>query len=240
MAFKHILFSKNFRQRDAALQRALEKIRNGNIDAQVLSLLNSRVCAAHNDEKMLVLTATRALADQLNNRHLAGIAGEAVVYKASFWHKNSNFDYSIYRAPQQLILKIGARVMLVANNLPYWANGMLGTVLQLEQEAITLQLDGHDDAIIIKRKVWDDTRYDDEGNKQLLLGEYTQFPLMLGKAVTIHKAQGISVDALYLDMRASLFAAGQLYVALSRCRTLAGLQLSRALTRADFLSPCQR
>ena len=140
-------------------------------------------------------------------------------------------------APMKLILKVGAQVMFTRNDVNHrWVNGTLGTVVELDDKEIKVKIGEaiHDVGCV----VWESYEYEfDKENKTLkkeTSGSFTQYPLKLAWAITIHKSQGLTFDKMILDLSRGTFAAGQLYVALSRVRTLDGLYLTRPVKYSDF------
>ncbi len=235
--FRIIQFNTIHRQNDAEFIHILNAIRSGACGEQELQTLNARlVPRATPAPSTLVLTATNALAENINNTKLRDIAGNKIVYegelKGEFGMKDARLP-----APEQLALKVGAQVMFVKNDSEgRWVNGTIGMVETLEDDLITVSVRGivHD----VEREKWKNIGYEfSEEQEKIIekpLGTYTQFPLMLAWAITIHKSQGKTLERVIIDLGSGAFAAGQLYVALSRCKTLAGIALKQAVTQADI------
>ena len=137
----------------------------------------------------------------------------------------------------RLELKVGAKVIFLKNHKPDWINGDLGTVVALEADSIRVRKDITDNVVVLGRKTWERYKYTyDYQTRRVeadVVGCFEQFPLGLGWAVTIHKSQGLSLDALTLDLGGGAFAEGQTYVALSRSRTLDGITLTRGISMTD-------
>ena len=120
-----------------------------------------------------------------------------------------------------------------------WINGTIGKVVQLSEDSISVELAGSGKLVDVERVKWPDYRYswNDATNEieRREIGSYTQFPLVLGWAITIHKSQGRTIERVHLDLGGGAFETGQTYVALSRCRAFEGLTLSRPLTSTDIM-----
>jgi YD repeat-containing protein len=137
-----------------------------------------------------------------------------------------------------LTLKVGARVMTVRNDAARrWVNGSVGTVSRLERDTVWVRLDAGDE-VEIEPTTWERVRYEwNEAARRVettIVGAYTQLPLVHAWALTVHKAQGLTLEDVRVDFDSGAFAAGQAYVALSRARTLEGLSLQRALRMSDI------
>jgi ATP-dependent DNA helicase PIF1 len=141
-------------------------------------------------------------------------------------------------APESLVLKVGARVMAVKNDrAKRWVNGSLGTVTRFIDDRVWVQLDRDGAEVEIDRVAWENIRFvwDDEEQRIIskMIGSYTQIPLIPAWAITIHKAQGLTLDDVQIDLGSGAFAPGQTYVALSRARSFEGLSLVRPIRPAD-------
>lgn len=235
--FEAVEFSTIHRQNDPNFIYVLNAIRAGDCNEAQLQIINGRanpkVVPASGT---LVLTTTNALAEDINNTRLALLSGKAHQYegvlKGEFGMKGSRLP-----APQQLALKPGAQVMFVKNDSDRrWVNGTIGIVEKLDDDIITVQTEAG--TWEVEREKWKTIGYEfDEEQDKILektLGSYTQFPLILAWAITIHKSQGKTFDRAIIDLGAGAFAAGQLYVALSRCKTLSGIALKQPITQDDI------
>jgi len=227
MKLVSIEFQKIYRQSDSTFVGILERVRNKQTTSTDLEILNSRVCNPENDKMIITLTSHNSTAKSLNDAALEKIKQSPFSYQATitgaFDEKNSPTD-------KELILKVGAQVMFTRNDpAGRWVNGTLGEISELTDESVNVRL--QDDSIMsISPVTWENMKY--EYNKQTrkntkeVIGTFTQFPLKLAWAITIHKSQGLSFDHVRIDLSRGVFANGQTYVALSRARTLEGLYLS--------------
>jgi ATP-dependent DNA helicase PIF1 len=237
----HIAFvelEKIYRQSDEAFINLLNGIRNRTITDEQLSLLNKRVLsnAGTLPADCIYLTTTNAKADAINRENLAKLGGRKQDFQGA---KEGEFDGSYLPTEESLSLKKGARVMFV-NNDSYgrWVNGTLGTVVRIAKERVEVKLDDGGE-VEVEPVTWNlfHTYYD--GKTQSLakreLGRFTQIPLRLAWAVTIHKSQGKTFDSVVIDLDRGAFSHGQVYVALSRCRSLDGLFLKTPVEKKHLL-----
>jgi ATP-dependent DNA helicase PIF1 len=231
------------RQTDPLFIELLGQLRSvGDLDAAVTEL-NKRCYKPHraNAEPML-LTGTNAKANHYNLSGLDAIDDEPKIYTARITGKFSHKEDRL-PAPETLVLKLDARVMVLKNDPKNrWVNGSLGTVTELEHDRVQIRLDSDGSVVGIERQSWENIRYKwDQANKKVItevIGSFSQIPLNLSWAVTIHKAQGLSLDDVRIDLEGGAFASGQAYVAISRARSLDGLSLSRPLRSSDvFIDP---
>lgn len=216
---------------DPAFMDALNLLRSG--DPESLPLFNERVIFGGGPPEVLRLTATRARAAWINSQRLSEIAGPAKVYSADIMGTLREEELP---AERLLNLKVGARVMFTRNGTE-WVNGSLGEVTGLGEGTVQVRLD--DGATVEAEPVtWEKRSYRwDPSERRIgseIVGSATQIPLRLAYAVTIHKAQGLTFDKVHVDFDRRAFGHGHAYVALSRCRSLAGMTLERRLTEAEL------
>src|SRR5690606_701670 len=177
--------------------------------------------------RMLTFATRNDIVDNINRRHLAGLAGKEQTARAEINGDFGRGDAS-YPADAELKLKIGAQVMFLRNDVsmtgepPRWVNGTIGTVKRIIGGSVRVEVDGED--VDVEPAVWERFRYSyDPSSKKLsrdVIAEFMQFPLRLAWAVTIHKSQGKTYDRAIIDLGAGAFAPGQAYVARSRLTSL--------------------
>ena len=229
-----------YRQQDAAFVDLLNHVRDNNIDPATLQALNSRVSTQttkQSSSQAIVLTTHNRQADAINRRHMEALKGERRVFEAIL---KGNYPEKSLPCDQTLEIKVGERVMFVKNDSSgghRYYNGMLGTVPRFlydneEQKEYVEVINDDGDTIQVGRETWESLKYklNEKTNEieQEVEGTFSQYPLQAAWAVTIHKAQGLTFDRVAIDA-ADAFAFGQVYVALSRCRTLEGLTLTTPL-----------
>lgn len=227
-----------FRQKDEALIRVLNRVRDGDADEDDLAILNERVHPIRTlaeGEPYVILTPTNAAARRINLAYLAALTGTAHEFQAGL---TGDFNESAQPTDATLTLKTGAKVMLLRNDSDRrWVNGTIARVSRLEEDRVWVEVDGKEHEI--ERVAWENRRYayDKAAEKivETVAGTFRQFPLRLAWALTIHKSQGLSLDKVYIDLGRGTFAHGQAYVALSRCRTMEGLAFARPLRPSDIL-----
>lgn len=263
LPFDRVDLRKVYRQREQTFLSLLNAIRTGEAEPEDLERLNARTLAAapppdpfddtgpgEEELPVITLTSTNAAADRVNHRMLDGLPAHLALYKAQV---QGVFDPKAYPTDEPLALKVGAQVMLLKNHAQgWWVNGTLGTVAAMEADAIWVDIPtrggrgGNQDpmagplgALRVERATWESVRYAPDpatGRPEPKpVGRFTQFPLKLAWAMTIHKSQGKTFDRVVIDLGSGAFAHGQSYVALSRCRTLEGITLRRPLSERDLL-----
>lgn len=219
-----------YRQQDAAFVDLLNCVRDNRMDDATLQMLNSRVGEA--PRGAITLTTHNHQADAINRRHMQALNGECRFFDAIV---GGTFADSAMPADKRLEIKVGQRVMFIKNDTSgqhRYFNGKLATVTGFGDDTIEV-IDDDGDIIDTGRERWENYKYsiDPETNqiRQEVDGTFAQYPFRAAWAVTIHKAQGLTFDHVAIDA-ADAFAFGQVYVALSRCRTLEGLSLTSPLT----------
>ena len=232
-----------FRQTNSDFVEILNQVRNNALTPQSLQVLNTRYLPDFEPNKQsehyITLSTHNSKVDAINYREMEALSGKAYTYQAKI---QDTFPESMFPMDMALTLKVGARVMFIKNDSSQeklYYNGKLGVVTLLSKEAINVTCE--DGTVVnVHTETWENIRYtSDTGSDTIItevIGTFSHYPLRLAWAITIHKAQGLTFDRVVIDA-ADAFAAGQVYVALSRCRSLDGVVLhtpipSRALTNA--------
>ena len=225
-----------YRQHDEDFITLLNKVRNNQMDADCVHLLNGRFkpnFIAHDSEGYITLTTHNYQADQINESKLAAIEAKPLVFQAVV---HGTFPENTYPTKEELVLKIGAQVMFVKNDpSPEKAfyNGKIGRVAGYNDEDGTVAVQCGSEYITVPKLKWQNMEYainaENQDIEEKEIGSFTQIPLRLAWAVTIHKSQGLTFDKVIVDA-GQAFAHGQVYVALSRCTSLEGLVLKTRIT----------
>lgn len=221
-----------FRQSDQHFIDLLNKVRDNQLDETTLQELNQRYRPGFNpddEEGYIRLTTHNYQSQQINQFKLKELRHKALLFRAEV---EGEFPEYSYPTDFELELKVGAQVMFVKNDLSAekrYFNGKIGKITQMDDESIEVVCPGDDSPIDVARVAWQNTKYKlNETTQEIeeeVIGQFTQFPLKLAWAITIHKSQGLTFEKAIIDARTS-FAHGQVYVALSRCKSLEGLVLS--------------
>ena len=233
LALKHV-----FRQAEPRFLALLGALRTGRVppnDEAVLRGLVSTRSAVEASETHVVLTPNNANAYRINQARLEGLNTRSQTFEADV---QGQFDEKAYPTEADLELKEGARVMLIKNDPEgRWVNGTLATVAGFSGTRVIVEIDDH--VYEIEPTAWEKYRYElDPETKKVkreVVGTFKQMPLRLAYAVTIHKAQGLTLDKVFIDFDSGMFAHGQAYVAFSRARSLDGLSISRELRPRDLV-----
>lgn len=233
---------KIYRQTNEAFIGLLNRIRNNELRSTDYDLLNDKVCNAlpANHLDYVTLTTHNAIADNINYAELQKTKGASYSFEAIV---KGDFPEKMYPVDPTLTIKVGARLMFIKNDAQSkrWHNGKMATVLEiffdeeLDTNLIKVQPDEAIYPIILEKEVWSNTKYFYNENEDSIdeeeLGSFTQYPVRLAWAITIHKSQGLTFEKVIIDA-ARAFAAGQVYVALSRCVSLDGVILLSKITQA--------
>ena len=234
---------KIYRQSEQAFIDILNDIRNNCCTPDQLEVLNAYYrpdFVPPANDSYVTLTTHNHRADAINKRELDALSGKVATLKAKV---SKDFPESMYPAESELALKIGAQVMFIRNDSGEerrYYNGKIGYVKHIDSAGDSLIVEFKDgtDAVEVKREEWENIRYSyDKAQDKIqeeVLGTFAQFPLRLAWAITIHKSQGLTLDRVVLDLSRPTFAHGQLYVALSRVRSLDDLILTRPVKPAHI------
>ena len=240
MPLVHVELDHVYRQTDPAFVSVLNRLRVAEDTEVVVEELNDRCHRADDAERELTLACTNRVADQLNARAMASLETREYVLRGTI-EGRLKLDKDRLPSPLELRLKVGAQVMFTRNDEQQrWVNGSLGVVRDVTDDAVVVQLagDGRGGHEVLPVS-WETYEYALDAAEEHIVaykvGEYRQYPLMLAWAVTIHKSQGKTLDSIQVDFGSGAFAPGQAYVALSRCRSLEGIRLSRPLRVTDVM-----
>jgi tetratricopeptide (TPR) repeat protein len=239
-----IELQKVYRQTDKVFVNVLDHIRANTAGAADLQLLNTRYGTdiEQNEEDMYITLATRRdNVDHINDRKLTELPGDPMTFQGEI---TGDFPESSLPTSLELTLKPGAQIIFIKNDFERrWVNGTIGVISGFDEKEETLYVitdDGKE--CDVKRNSWRNIRYKYNEKKKEIeeeeLGTFTQYPIRLAWAITIHKSQGLTFSRVVIDFTGGVFAGGQAYVALSRCTALEGIQLKKPISRADiFVRP---
>ncbi|MEI7979522.1 MAG: helix-turn-helix domain-containing protein [Bacteroidota bacterium] len=234
----HIELSKIYRQKEEKFINLLNNIRHNNMDEYDFELLQERFDpdAARYQDGLITLTTHNRTADSINQQKLSELEQESIVFEGEI---NGDFNEKSLPAEKSLELKEGAQVMFIKNDIEKkYFNGKLAKIKSIAKDEIIVEFESGNQ-LKIEKEVWKNIRYNLNRDENVIeeeeIGSFKQFPIRLAWAITIHKSQGLTFDRLAIDAGAS-FAAGQVYVALSRCRTFDGLTLLSRIYQNSILS----
>ena len=239
-----IELKKVYRQTDEHFIHLLDKIRKSETTVSDLYTLNQRVGRDIDTSGMSITLSTRRdTVDYINQQKLEELPDETVMFEGVV---TGEFPENSLPTPKELELKCGAQILFIRNDKEHrWVNGTLGIIIGFDinegRETIYVHTDDEED-VIVEREVWSNVKYTfNEQEKKIEeheIGTYTQFPLRLAWAITVHKSQGLTFKHVKIDFTGGAFAGGQTYVALSRCTSLEGISLKEPLRRSDiFVRP---
>lgn len=224
-----------FRQKDEDFKCILNKIRTGQVDDEVLAKLNARKISIEGRSGIVTLATTNLTVSNLNQTKLDILDDKQYTYKATV---AGDFDKSSFLTEEILTLKVGAQIMMLKNDPERrWANGTIGRIFSLGKDEVRVFIDGQ--SYLVKPETWSKIKYslNETTNKieEEVISSFTQYPLRLAWAITIHKSQGQTYEKVCINLGRGAFAHGQTYVALSRATSLEGLYLSRPIRASDII-----
>jgi hypothetical protein len=241
--YKTLELKKVYRQSDSLFLSLLNKIRTNTADKHVLAALNERFIPDFDAKEGYIRLMTHNKQAQLfNENKLHEIKKESYTYHCTI---RETFPEYMFPADEQLILKEGAQIMFLRNDTSpekKFYNGKLGRIIELDEDYICVQCEDDKKTFVLEQEEWLNTKYvlDKENNEIIehIEGSFKQYPIRLAWAITIHKSQGLTFEHAIIDAAAA-FAHGQVYVALSRCKTLEGLVLTSKLNHKAIISDYQ-
>lgn len=240
-----VILEKVYRQNSVHFSTMLNCLRRGDRIPEIVSFMNTHCFQNGAALDALTITSTNALAERVNKKRFDQIPGVPVTYKAT-----KTGDFSQTPVPEELHLKEGAQVMITVNDPkgfeePEYVNGSRGVVVELQKDVVKVRLDSGQ-VVDVVPYIWENVEYNPvkvrqtngttiEELEKIIIGEYRAMPIRLGWAVTIHKAQGLTLPELNIDFGNGAFAPGMAYVALSRATTAKGLRLLRRIREKDII-----
>lgn len=227
--------NQNFRQTDEKFRSILNAIRTGFVDDEIISFLNERASISIPSSGVLTLATINSTVFDINHRQLENLTYESYEFQASI---DGKLEETAFPTEKTLKLKKGAQIMMLKNDSKKrWVNGTLGTIESIGKNDIKVNIDGKVHAVA--PETWNKIRYyfnaDKRRVEEEVISSFTQYPLRLAWAITIHKSQGQTYDSVAIDLGWGSFAHGQTYVALSRCKSLETLYLKRPITHKDII-----
>lgn len=237
-SFDYIELQKIFRQKDEHFKNILNSIREDRITAAELDIINQRFDSSQRftgGDVSLTLSTTNEIANDINQKRMSRLTTISHCYTATI---TGRFDKSSYPTEPNLVLKKGAQIMMLKNDSQKrWVNGTLGIIKNLAENDVEVEIEGT--TYVIEKVTWEVVEYqynkDTKGIDAVVTGAFTQYPLKLAWAITIHKSQGQTLDNVIIDLGTGAFAHGQTYVALSRCKSIENITLKSKIRQSDII-----
>lgn len=232
--FKIYELSQIFRQKDPVFKNILNAVRDGSFVDEQIEQLNVRHGATVPAEGTITLATTNNLVTQINQRRLDALPGKMYQYKAII---TGEMKRGTFPTEEILQLKVGAQIVLLKNDKDgRWVNGSVGKIESLEK-GVEVNIGGI--SYMLEKETWEEVAYEYDPAahkvKAEVVSSFTQYPIRLAWALTIHKSQGQTYESVSIDLTTAAFAHGQMYVALSRCTSLEGLYLKMPVQRRDII-----
>ena len=234
--FKTLELYSIYRQKDDHFIHLLNSVRDGSIThSQIDNINDSLIDHIEMDEGKIILTTTNARASSINQKYLSQLNEEEFSYRGQ---ATGQFYKELFPTDEILKLKKGAQVIMIKNDPEKrWVNGSIGIIDDIAQKKIKVKIDNK--IFEVKKEKWDRIQYtyddDQQEVQEEITGSFKQYPMRLAWAITIHKSQGQTFEKVIIDMSQGSFAPGQLYVALSRCISLEGIELLRPIKKSDII-----
>lgn len=241
-----IELQKVYRQNDPTFISILDRIRTNQINNKDLARINEQVCPKEKEEPVekekdkdlsVTLSSRRDTVDWINSQQLDLLPNDKVTF---FGNITGEFPESSLPTSMELVVKVGAQIMFIKNDIEkQWVNGTLGTVSGIDEEDGLLYIHTEENEDLqVERETWENIRYRFNEEEQKIeeeqIGTFEQFPVKLAWAITVHKSQGLTFKNVTIDFTGGVFAGGQTYVALSRCKSLEGITLREPIKRNDI------
>lgn len=242
LSLVQIELRKVYRQQNADFVAMLDRFRTGRPMPSDIAQLNARFnpqAAQSGDDFTMTLATRRDMVDSINDSHLSQLKSKSIIYVGEV---KDDFPEGALPSPKELELKVGAQVVFIKNDRDKrWVNGTIGKVHCATANKLEVEFE-NGDRHVVEREIWENIVYKyNEKNKTVdekLIGTYTQFPVRLAWALTIHKSQGLTFNKVIIDVGRGAFSGGQTYVALSRSTSLEGITLQSPVSERDiFVSP---
>lgn len=242
MTLVQIELQKVYRQQNVDFIAMLDRFRVGAPTKTDIEQLNTRVdssASMSSGDFVMTLATRRDIVDTINDAHLSQLKSKPIIYTGEI---KDDFPESSLPSPKELELKVGAQVVFIRNDRDKrWVNGTVAKVYSATPDKLEVELE-NGDRHVVEREIWENIIYKfNEKNKTVdekLIGTYTQYPLRLAWALTIHKSQGLTFNKVIIDVGRGAFSGGQTYVALSRSTSLEGITLQSPVSERDvFVSP---
>ena len=234
--FKTLELYSIYRQKDDHFIHLLNSVRDGSIThSQIDNINDSLIDHIEMYEGKIILTTTNARASSINQKYLSQLNEEEFSYRGQ---ATGQFYKELFPTDEILKLKKGAQVIMIKNDPEKrWVNGSIGIIHDIGQKKIKVKIDNK--IFEVKKEKWDRIQYtyddDQQEVQEEITGSFKQYPMRLAWAITIHKSQGQTFEKVIIDMSQGSFAPGQLYVALSRCISLEGIELLRPIKKSDII-----